>query len=162
MGDQSLRFIPIDQVESAYQANSNTLLAQTVYKDLLGFIGDAQQRAVAARTKKLSLDKCRSHSAILLDGKRGTGKSSVLVNLPMFLEGQKQDHDWVGRVHVLKPVDPTLLEDHDDLFLNVIVAAILSDETVKLAQKSDDHARKSLALQLQRLGHALEKNAVAG
>lgn len=157
MGDQSLRFIPINQLESAYQAKPDALLAQTVYKDLLGFIADAQKRAVAARGENLSLDKCRSHSAILLDGKRGTGKSSVLVNLPMFLEGQKQELDWVARVHVLKPVDPTLLEDHDDLFLNVIVAAILSDAKVKAAQEKNEHSRKALALQLQRLGHALEK-----
>ncbi|MGE8327056.1 antiviral RADAR system adenosine triphosphatase RdrA [Pseudomonas urmiensis] len=157
MGDQGRRFIPIDQVESAYQAQPDTLLAQDVYHDLLGFIGGAQKRAVLARQQGRTLDESRLHSAVLLDGKRGTGKSSVLVNLPMYLESKKCTHDWIDRVHVLKPVDPTLLEDHNDLFLNVIVAAVLSDDAILIAQRGSEKHRKDLALRLQSLGHALEK-----
>lgn len=157
MGDQGRRFIPIDQVESAYQVEPDTLLAQDVYKNLLDFVGEACERARRAKAKDLKLDQSRSHCAVLLDGKRGTGKSSVLVNLPGYLSSNSQDAKWIDRVHVLKPVDPTLLEDHNDLFLNVIVAAVLSDDKIRKAQESSESDRKRLALQLQKLGHALEK-----
>ncbi|MDH1631973.1 antiviral RADAR system adenosine triphosphatase RdrA [Pseudomonas mosselii] len=155
MGDLRRRFIPIDQVESAYQDDAENLLAREVYEDLLTFIGEAHKRAAQATAKNLKLDQCRLHSAILLDGKRGTGKSSVLVNLPRYLASSKAA--WIARVHVLKPVDPTLLEDHNDLFLNVIVAAVLSDKDIRDAQENNEKHRKELALQLQRLGHSLEK-----
>ncbi|MBC3495129.1 hypothetical protein HU764_020490 [Pseudomonas sp. SWRI100] len=155
MGDLSRRFIPIDQAESAYQADAQNLLAREVYEDLLTFIGEAQNRSKLASAQNLKLDQCRLHSAILLDGKRGTGKSSILVNLPTYLASSKAD--WIARVHILKPVDPTLLEDHNDLFLNVIVAAVLSDKHIQAAQEGSERHRKELALQLQRLGHSLEK-----
>lgn len=156
MGDQTVRYIPIDQVESAYQAKTDTLLAHDIYNNLLTFIGDAHARAVHARDNKLKLDASRLHSAVLLDGQRGTGKSSVLVNLPSYLQLCAKDQKFATRVHILKPVDPTLLEDHNDLFLNVIVAAVLSDEKVREAQENSEAKRKKLALQLQKLGRALE------
>ncbi|UVM20891.1 antiviral RADAR system adenosine triphosphatase RdrA [Pseudomonas wadenswilerensis] len=156
MGDKNVRFIPIDQVESAYQAKTDTLLAHGIYNNLLTFIGDAHARAVYARDNKVKLDASRLHSAVLLDGQRGTGKSSVLVNLPSYLQMSAMEKKFATRVHILKPVDPTLLEDHNDLFLNVIVAAVLSDEKVREAQEYSEVTRKKLALQLQKLGRALE------
>lgn len=74
MGDLSRRFIPIDQAESAYQADAQNLLAREVYEDLLTFIGEAQNRSKLASAQNLKLDQCRLHSAILLDGKRGDWK----------------------------------------------------------------------------------------
>lgn len=145
-------FFPLNQTENAAHRNHNTLLAVSVYEKLHVFIKDAL--LVPAQHTHGSFNQSRVHRAVLIDGARGTGKSSVLINLDTYL--RSKDPQLLYRVHIFKPVDPTLLEDHDDLFLNVIVAAILSDEAVRQAQTRDAEGRQQLQYQLQTLGQALE------
>jgi hypothetical protein len=147
-----LRF-PIDQRERVAQKKSDTLLAVNIYEQLHSFVKDAIPLDGNANSDA-DLDANRHHSAILIDGARGTGKSAVLVNLGLYLADV--DKATFDRVHIFKPVDPTLLEDHDNLFLNVIVAAILSDQAVVTAQTLHPEKRACLHKQLQRLGTALE------
>ncbi|MBW3497190.1 antiviral RADAR system adenosine triphosphatase RdrA [Janthinobacterium sp. NKUCC08_JDC] len=145
-------FFPLNQTENASHRNHNTLLAVSVYERLHAFIKDALP--VHALHPQATFNQSRVHRAVLIDGARGTGKSSVLINLDTYL--QSKDLQLLQRVHIFKPVDPTLLEDHDDLFLNVIVAAMLSDEVVREAQARDADGRQQLQYQLQTLGQALE------
>lgn len=141
---------PLNQADRAWQPDVRNLLARDVYRDLHNII--MQRVAEAPKPNEPFLDR-RQHNAILIDGARGTGKSSVLVNLPKYL--LQVNHQLAGDVHILKPVDPTLLEDHDDLFLNVVIAAVISDpEVIKAMNNSDQRMR--LHKQLQALGHALE------
>jgi hypothetical protein len=145
-------FFPLNQTENAAHRSHKTLLAVDVYEKLYSFINEAVQIPLSHRQETFSQN--RAHRAVLIDGARGTGKSSVLINLDTYLKSK--DAQLLNRVHIFKPVDPTLLEDHDDLFLNVIVAAILSDEKVRQAQTHDPDGRQQLQNQLQSLAQALE------
>ncbi len=143
-------FFPIRQADSATQVDAGSLLAREVFGSLRRLIGDRLEEA-----SKQSPDRVdHRHVAVLVDGARGSGKSSVLSNLRTYLNSI--DKQLLDKVHILKPIDPTLLEDHDDLFLNIVVAAILSDKDVKSALSSDSEARTTLYKRLHHLGHALE------
>ena len=143
-------FFPIRQSDRASQAQSGSLLARSVFRALRRLIVDRLDDA----THSSSSGTGHRHAAILVDGQRGTGKSSVLVNLSTYLASA--DASLLNRVHVLKPIDPTLLEDSDNLFLNIVAAAILADPDVKSAMAHDSEARTNLYKRLQHLGHALE------
>lgn len=150
--DDKIYFL-IDQPESAGQTNANALLARDVYRSIANFIDEALGVARQARESPDPMHH-RYHNTVLIDGDRGTGKSTVLVNLACYL--QEFNPKTLSQVHICAPVDPTLLEDHDDLFLNVILAAVLSDKKVEEAQRQDPQKRQALAKQLQKLGAALE------
>lgn len=169
-------YISIAQQESASLDDPNTLLAREIYERLSALIREAQLNA--SRSMRVSVseyDDQRTHNAVLIDGTRGTGKSTVLVNLPRYLaqeattalaapaaSGGRQDDqphhrkDISGRIHVLKPVDPTLLEEHDDLFLHVIVAAVLSDSDVQRAKERNETSYREMLRALEELAHGLE------
>ena len=144
-------YFPINQREAVAQKKANTLLAVDVYTQIHSFVKNA---IPSEENEDDDLNANRQHSAILIDGARGTGKSAVLVNLGLYLADI--DKTTSNQVHIFKPIDPTLLEDHDNLFLNVIVGAILTDKTVVAAQTSRPEDRACLHKQLQRLGTALE------
>ena len=150
--DDKIYFL-IDQPESAGQTNANTLLARDVYRNIANFIDEALGVARQARQSPDPMHH-RYHNTVLIDGDRGTGKSTVLVNLACYLKAFNEE--TLSQVHICAPVDPTLLEDHDDLFLNVILAAVLSDRKVEEAQQRNPSGRQALAKQLQKLGAALE------
>lgn len=149
--NKSIIRFPIEQKEQAVQKDASTLLARDIYQDLAALLADSLNNQPDNDDE---VDLYRSHSAILIDGKRGTGKSSVLVNLKLYLE--REDPELESRIHILKPVDPTLLEDTDDLFLNVIVAAIIRDKIIARALNCADHKAEAFHHQLQVLGNTLE------
>lgn len=137
--DTPRRYISINQLETAGLTDTNTLLARDVYERLYGLIEEAIQKANEAIQADPGADRQRAHNAVLIDGDRGSGKSTVLVNLPNYLQQKAKETNTkslLDSVHILKPVDPTLLEEHDDLFLHVIVAAVLSDPEVQKAHNS--------------------------
>ncbi|MDH0344090.1 antiviral RADAR system adenosine triphosphatase RdrA [Chromobacterium haemolyticum] len=148
---QNKRYIPLNAGESAVLPDANTLLPRDeVYEPLAQMIIDAVKKAEAAKNK--TLNELREHNAISIDGARGTGKTAVLVNLKNYLK----DRDVLKDVHILGPVDPTLLEDGDSLFLHIIVAAVLHDKDVKAAQKNDPSKARSLNQMLEKLAQSLE------
>lgn len=149
--DRSIIRLPIEQKEQAVQKDASTLLAREIFQDLATLLADSLNNQPDSDD---DVDLYRSHSAILIDGKRGAGKSSVLVNLKLYLEREYPELE--NQVHILKPVDPTLLEDTDDLFLNVIVAAIIRDKTIARALSCADHKAEAFHHQLQVLGNTLE------
>ena len=100
----------------------------------------------------------RGHSSIFLDGDRGSGKTTVVVNLPKYLQTEDAQNRYPGladAIHVLKPIDPSQLEDGDDLFLNVVVAAVLGDRSVKAQRDERPDQWRELHESLQSLGIAL-------
>lgn len=148
---QNKRYIPLNAGESAVLPDANTLLPHNeVYEPLAQMIIEAVNKAKAAKGK--SLNELREHSAISIDGARGTGKTAVLVNLKSFLK----DQDVLKDVHILDPVDPTLLENGESLFLHIIVAAVLHDKEVKEAQKQQPNSSRSLNQTLEKLAQSLE------
>ncbi|MCT8890631.1 hypothetical protein [Klebsiella quasipneumoniae] len=76
----TLRFIPLDASESAVLKDSRSLLPLDVYKKIAQFIRQALSN-IPQSAALPELDDVRSHNAVSIDGERGTGKTSVLVNL---------------------------------------------------------------------------------
>lgn len=148
---QNKRYIPLNAGESAVLPDANTLLPRDeVYEPLAQMIIEAVNKAKAAQNK--SLNELREHSAISIDGSRGTGKTAVLVNLKSYLK----DQDVLKDVHILDPVDPTLLENGESLFLHIIVAAVLHDKEVKDAQRQQPSRSRNLNQTLEKLAQSLE------
>lgn len=148
---QNKRYIPLNTGESAVLPDANTLLPRgEVYEPLARMIIEAVQKAKAATGR--SLNELREHNAISIDGARGTGKTAVLVNLKSYLK----DRDVLKDVHILDPVDPTLLENGDSLFLHIIVAAVLHDNDVKEQQRITPNNARSLNQTLEKLAQSLE------
>lgn len=145
------RYIPLHAGESAVLPDSETLLPRAeVYEPLAQMIEQALHKVSNAKGK--TLNELREHSAISIDGARGTGKTAVLVNLKSYLK----DRDVLKDVHILDPVDPTLLEDGESLFLHIIVAAVLHDKDVKEAQRKVPNKARTLNQSLDKLAQSLE------
>ncbi|WP_373280400.1 antiviral RADAR system adenosine triphosphatase RdrA [Microvirgula aerodenitrificans] len=145
---------PLNAGESAVLPDANTLLPRDeVYEPLAQMIIEAVNKADAAKGQ--SLNQLREHNAISIDGVRGTGKTAVLVNLKSYLD-QERHKNILSKVHILDPVDPTLLENGDSLFLHIIVAAVLHDKEVKEAQRKEPNKARSLNQTLEKLAQSLE------
>ncbi|EGX6618166.1 hypothetical protein JE592_004354 [Salmonella enterica] len=145
------RYIPLNAGESAVLPDANTLLPRDeVYEPLAQMIIEAVKKSEAAKGQ--SLNELREHNAISIDGARGTGKTAVLVNLKSYLK----DRDVLKDVHILDPVDPTLLENGESLFLHIIVAAVLHDKDVKEQQRNKPDKARSLNQTLEKLAQSLE------
>ncbi|HDZ8895774.1 TPA: hypothetical protein RUX41_002116 [Aeromonas dhakensis] len=151
---QNKRYIPLNAGESAVLPDADTLLPRNeVYEPLAQMIIDAVNKAEAAKSG--SLNELREHNAISIDGERGTGKTAVLVNLKSYLDQEKHKH-ILNKVHILDPVDPTLLENGESLFLHIIVAAVLHDKDVKEQQRNKPDKARSLNQTLEKLAQSLE------
>ncbi len=146
-------YLPLEQPERAARIKVDELLPKRIYEKLTEAISNALNQLPCSGLDQ-SFDELRVHNAVLLDGARGAGKTTVLVNLQQYLHEANQAA--ASKVHILKPVDPTLLEDGESLFLNVVVAAVLSDQKVKKERERSDYAVDTLNRAVLRLGEALE------
>lgn len=145
------RYIPLNASESAVLVDANTLLPRdSVYEPLTKMIIEAVNKVKNADGKPLNM--LREHNAISIDGARGTGKTAVLVNLKSYLK----DQDVLKDVHLFDPIDPTLLEEGESLFLHIIVAAVLHDKDVKEAQRKEPNKARNLNQTLEKLAQSLE------
>lgn len=160
--DPQYIYLPLDQGERAGRLTVNQLLARSVYEKMAQML----KEALPDDTQDQNHDATRyangrGHMTIFLDGNRGTGKTTVIVNLIKYLEAVEQaypglaDPGVADAVHILKPIDPSQLEDGDDLFLNVVVAAVLGDAAVKAQREREPELWQALHDSLQALGTAL-------
>lgn len=153
-------YFPLDQGERANHLKVSQLLPRVVYEKLAEMLSESLPAEVRATDgdddERFVRD--RGHTTIFLDGNRGTGKTTVIVNLPKYLEADGVRERYVGladAVHILKPIDPSQLEDGDDLFLNVVVAAVLGDKQVKAQRDAKPDLWQALHESLLTLGIAL-------
>ena len=155
-------YFPLDQGERASHLKVNQLLARAVYERLAEMLHESlpEERAEAdAEPQEEYFTRGRGHSTIFLDGDRGTGKTTVVVNLRQYIESpevREQRPALADAVHIFKPIDPSQLEDGDDLFLNVVVAAVLGDKDVKAQREFKPAEWQELHGSLQKLGSALQ------
>lgn len=153
-------YFPLDQGERASHLNVNQLLARDVYEQLAQMLAESlpsDESNVLGDDEQFN--RGRGHSSIFLDGDRGTGKTTVVVNLRKYLEAPEVKErlpDLAEAVHIFKPIDPSQLEDGDDLFLNVVVAAVLGDRDVNAQREKRPEQWVSLHTALQALGNALQ------
>lgn len=154
-------FFPLDQGERASHMAVNQLLPRAVYENLAQMVKESlpEPEQADAGDTSMRLARDRGHMTIFLDGDRGTGKTTVIVNLPQYLQadGVRERYEGLAEaVHVLQPIDPSQLEDGDDLFLNVVVAAVLGDEQIKAQRNEKPDQWQALHNSLQELGSALK------
>ncbi|WP_374518524.1 antiviral RADAR system adenosine triphosphatase RdrA [Undibacterium squillarum] len=150
---QKNKYIPLDAVESAVLDDVNKLLPRDdIYEPLAKLILQASERA--SNFQRVSFNEQRTHNAIFIDGARGTGKTAVLLNLKRYIEFAHKE--LLANIHILDPIDPTLLEDGESLFLHIIVAAVLHDKEVKEAQRNKQDAYRTLNQALDKLAQSLE------
>ncbi|MEE1902285.1 antiviral RADAR system adenosine triphosphatase RdrA [Pseudomonas inefficax] len=153
-------YFPLDQGERAGNLTVSQLLPRKVYEKLAEMLSESCPTAdwTTSGDDSERFERDRGHTTIFLDGDRGTGKTTVIVNLPKYLEADGVRERYAGladAVHILKPIDPSQLEDGDDLFLNVVVAAVLGDKQVKEQRGAKPDLWQALHESLQTLGIAL-------
>ncbi|MGL5841307.1 MAG: antiviral RADAR system adenosine triphosphatase RdrA [Aeromonas hydrophila] len=151
------KYIPLNAGETAVLQDANTILPRDeIYEPLVELIKQARNRAAyeTNEVKSKSLSNQRVHNAISIDGARGTGKTAVLVNLKRYIELEHKE--LLTDIHILEPIDPTLLEDGESLFLHIIVAAVLHDDDIKHSQHSKPEQSRALNQALDKLAHSLE------
>ncbi|AOI68437.1 antiviral RADAR system adenosine triphosphatase RdrA [Burkholderia ubonensis] len=163
---QDIIYFPLDQGERASHLYVDQLLPRAVYEKLAEMLQESL-RQLPSQVERDAADEAaiaqqfsrgRGHSTVFLDGGRGTGKTTVIVNLQDYLrapEVKSRFPDLANQVYILKPIDPSQLEDDDDLFLNVVVAAVLGDEAVQNARTERPQQWEMLHQSLQTLGNAL-------
>jgi hypothetical protein len=144
--------LPIWQEEQLSQ-DTDSLLARSVYEKISRFIDIHLERKKLPRNLAPS-EVLRAHETILISGDRGTGKSAVLANLRSYLAQRPQSKN--GRLLILNPVDPTLLDSDHDLLLNIVVAAIIRDPAVSKRLETNDETTQEFYASLHKLGSALE------
>ncbi|TNB99700.1 hypothetical protein FHG55_02975 [Pseudomonas jessenii] len=153
-------YFPLDQGERAGHLTVSQLLPRTVYEKLAEMLSEScpTNGNTINGDDSEHFERDRGHTTIFLDGDRGSGKTTVIVNLPKYLEAEGVRERYAGladAVHILKPIDPSQLEDGDDLFLNVVVAAVLGDKQVKEQRGTKPDLWQALHESLQTLGIAL-------
>ena len=125
-------------------------------KHILNQLTQSSEQLKAPNNEEININYVRSHHAILLNGDRGAGKTSILVNLPDFFAREPDFERHTSEILFLDPVDPTLLDGHED-FLNIVVGQINKCKTVNNKLKiSKEHNRESYYQHLNQLADALE------
>lgn len=159
-------YFPLEQGERAQHLDVNQLLPRQVYEKLAEMLSESLPPvALDGEDEGSRFLRERGHATIFLDGNRGTGKTTVMANLPKYLEtsGVRTRHpELADAVHVLRPIDPSQLEDGDDLFLNVVVAAVLGDRCIRKQRDLKPDAWRALHESLQSLGVALTGRETQG
>lgn len=149
--------IDLSLTNQAKYQNYQHLFHQDVYRKLSQEVQAQLTRNKDSNVHKESnINHVRIHHAILLNGKRGAGKTSVLVNLKGFIEQDETFKKIADDILFLDPVDPTLLDGHED-FLNIVVGQINKnvDLQSKLASSSTTE-KESYYQRLDELASALE------
>lgn len=63
------------------------------------------------------LNSSRVHNTILINGKRGYGKSSFMLSLMQML---KKDIKYSSQIHIFDIIDPTIIETKENIFILVL------------------------------------------
>jgi hypothetical protein len=151
--------IDLSQVEQAKLEDTRHFFHQGIYHRLALQMESQLRRSQACIEKPIandSISEARSHDAILLDGERGSGKTSILINFPNYIASAPSHAQLSNKVLFLEPVDPTLLNDNED-FLNIVVGQINRNSKVTNALENGRADRSdSYYKTLEDLANALE------
>lgn len=96
----------------------------------------------------------RNHNTILINGKRGTGKTLFLLNIKNYLKFK--DKKAIKKLYFFEPIDPTLLHDNES-FLTIILAKILNnlEESGALTTLGENKKKKFYTL-LNNISEAID------
>ena len=110
--------------------NSEEILHQRGLTDFFQFIGksliDARAYAQKDKSKSKSISFSRQHNTITISGSRGSGKTTFLLNMLDIIQNQDKKcpsslkREEANTIEVLEILDPTLIEDKEHVFVNII------------------------------------------
>lgn len=126
------------------EANDNLemkhLLQQEAYEQLRTAIDDTIEKIEPFKKRLNDVDtvlRARTHDVIMLDGARGSGKTTFIINAQKFLREKELEN-----VLFLNIIDPTLIETREHVFINII-ASIVKKVDIKRDKKTDTHFEDS-------------------
>lgn len=120
-----------DSLDASKNFAENNLLQQKAI--------DKIKKLVGSRLEKLSNTKnCndRKHDTITILGERGSGKTSLLLNLETILKKHE------SKLVFLKIIDPTLFETKQNILVSII--SLIADEIKNANKSKDDKWNESL------------------
>lgn len=131
----------IDSTESLVQRDGQQRLQRIIERQLLQINELASKSAHhPSRRRQSDLSYSRPHNAILIEGGRGSGKTTFLLNCLDALDRADENFASVSkRVKVLPILDPTLIETKQNI---IVVILSMIDEAV-LHCSDDDGALES-------------------
>lgn len=149
--------IDLSQVEQARLSGSKKYFHQEIYQSLTTQVSTQIMKSERIQIDRLHLDisDTRSHDAILLNGMRGCGKTSILVNFPTYMKEANVDNRDCAKILFLDPVDPTLLNEKED-FLNIVLGQINACEEVRRARDKVRAEYDAYERTLEQVAEAME------
>jgi hypothetical protein len=114
--------INLDDTERVKSFDKNELFQLDAYVQVEKIIRNAFTKIERInRDITPRIGDCRTHNAIFISGKRGTGKTAFLVNI-----GEYISKNWAEekKPASLKPIDPTILEENDH-FLSIVIGHVV-------------------------------------
>lgn len=143
--------------DNSFKKSYDALFHKEKYEQLSKIIQNRLNFVEANKDDSENVNHNRSHQAVLLNGERGTGKTSILVNLTTFMKEEFKNIE--NKILFLDPVDPTLLNNNED-FLNVVIAQInktkVIQEQLEKTKNTDCYYHS-----LEMLANALEGEQIA-
>ncbi|RBL70305.1 hypothetical protein C3E98_018300 [Pseudomonas sp. MWU13-2625] len=137
-----------DERNDILQRDALKRLDALIVEQVKGISEDSEDRY--ANIKDTSLNYTRIHNAMLIQGGRGSGKTTFLLNalhrlsLPKKLDQpeEKDIAETANKLHVLPMIDPTLIETKEN-----IIIVILSMIEAAIAHVADDNGKMEKARQ---------------
>ncbi len=133
--EKEKRIIDLNLSEAGSLTNPNAVLQREAFGQL-----DSIIRAQLDRLKKSSfkpptgkeLSYPRPHNGVLIEGGRGSGKTTFLLSALHYLQAQSQNNWFEGlpcKLQVLPSIDPTLIETKEHIVIVIIslIDAVLDD-----------------------------------
>jgi len=108
------------------------------------------------KNKKSKIHTKRTHNAIFVNGKRGSGKTQFLLSIQNYIKKHSESKKKVKKLYFFNPIDPTLLHDNEN-FLTFILAQVLNEleRKGKLKNLSIEKSKKFYQL-LNNLSKAID------
>lgn len=147
----------IDHIGNAQEFDDpKEILHQQGMKDFFELIHQTLQEAKMYNPENKSVSFSRRQNTITISGSRGSGKTTFLLNMLDTIKRQDKTcplpliRDDANKIKVLEILDPTLIEDKEHVFINIIarikemVDDKYPDEEIEKDRDSYNIWRKSL------------------
>ena len=143
--------IDIENIDTKAIKKQERFLQIDAYQDLSIHLQNELKRKI--KTKK-DISKKRIHNTVLVDGKRGSGKTQFLLSIKNYLK--INDKRTLKKLYFFSAIDPTLLHDNEN-FLIIIIAKMLNNlETNGYLKELKKNEKKEFYKILSSLSEAID------
>jgi len=135
--DDQIIEINISNIDPKSVLDSKSIIQEEALEDLIEILEEDLDKDI---NKKDPIFKNRVHNTIFVNGKRGSGKTQLLLSIKERVKKESKRGDKLKKLKKLyfyDPIDPTLLHDNES-FLTIIIAKILNDIEKKSIHSHQD------------------------